>query len=626
MKGKSCSLRFAVVSRIKNNINFSFFVIFLLQFVLSVPLAYSSDPDIAYFQNDVFEIKEKKHQYELKSDTEIKQIFLSRRSTDEKMFFIYEKNHTNVKKIKTKFIKAYKPGYIQATAFNSFYSDEKVHFIEFKEEINSGDSIYYQYSQTYDDIVYMPIIYIPNHDYLAGYKATFEHPVDVEVNFEFFFSRDSIPIKIEKSDPKTTVLSVDSIPYAIPLPLFAYNDNHAEILVTFKHGDSTLNKTSIPEFIEWYGQKVNLDPKIPDSIAADVIDSLSMRKTNIDKLSYIQQYITDNFRFLDDSRLDHNYFPYPPESTLAYKYGDCKDRSYLACALANTCGIKLNMALLQTNYPVQFKGMHLYNFDHTICVYDSGDSLIFFDPIVEYCPVGEIPDGYQYGPVFIVDPINPRYEEFGHSDMSSPSVDISIKGSADSLHDCEASIKVTGSKYRTIRHMLEDLTESKAELALKDYFNPRLKNIEFSDFELVEKNNTSLTLSATSDLVKCIIQADQKIYIPRIPFALIDNKIIHRADDSYPIFPGPPNNIRLDIRIKAFPGLPVVDSLSVHRDDVARLVSFVDIDSEGNLNFTAAYNRTKILFENDSRQEFIDFCRDFLNSNNDMYITKRKGI
>ena len=625
MKGKSCSLKFAVVSRIRNNVNFSFFIIFLLQFVLSVPLAYSSEPDMAFSQNDVFEIKEKKHRYELESETEIKRIYLSQRSTDDVMFFIYEKNHTKVKKIKTKFVKAYKPGYIQATVFNSFYSDEIVHYIEFKEDINPGDSIYYEYTQTYDDIMYMPIIHIPNEDYLAGYKATFKHPKDVVVEFEIFFSRDSIPIKIERSDPQMTVLSVDSVPYANPLPLFAYNESHADILVTFKHGDSTLNKTSIPEFIEWYGQKVNLYPRIPDSIATDVMDSISLRKTDIDKLSYIQQYITGNFRFLDDSRLDHNYFPNPAESTLANKYGDCKDRSYLACALANACGIKLNMALLQTNYPVQFKGMHLYNFDHTICAYDAGDSLIFFDPIVEYCPVGQIPGDYQFGPVFIVDPINPRYEEFNHSDMSSR-VDILIEGSADALPGCKTSIKVTGREYRFIRHMLDDLTESKAELALKDYFNIRLKNIEFSDFELVEKNDTSLSLAATSDLAKCIFKTDQKIYLPRIPFALIGNDIIHRAEDDFPIFPGPPNNIRLDIRLSAFPGLPVVDSLTVCRDDVARLVSSIDIDSESNLHFMAAYNRTKIILENESRQEFVDFCRDFLNSNNDMYIVKRNGI
>ena len=107
---------------------------------------------------------------------------------------------------------------------------------------------------------------------------------------------------------------------------------------------------------------------------------------------------------------------------------------------------------------------------------------------------------------------------------------------------------------------------------------------------------------------------------------MIGNDIIHRAEDDFPIFPGPPNNIRLDIRLSAFPGLPVVDSLTVCRDDVARLVSSIDIDSESNLHFMAAYNRTKIILENESRQEFVDFCRDFLNSNNDMYIVKRNGI
>jgi tetratricopeptide (TPR) repeat protein len=85
--------------------------------------------------------------------------------------------------------------------------------------------------------------------------------------------------------------------------------------------------------------------------------------------------------------------PRPPSSTLANKYGDCKDKATLVVTMLRQAGVPAHTVLLRAGlgYDVEPDLPGLGYFNHVI-VFIDGPEPLWLDPTDEYARAGELPD------------------------------------------------------------------------------------------------------------------------------------------------------------------------------------------------------------------------------------------
>ncbi|MEJ2052079.1 MAG: hypothetical protein P8Y60_19980, partial [Calditrichota bacterium] len=319
-----------------------------------------------------FNIKENKDgSYKLTSTVKIDKIYLSERSTKINYFDIYEPFYAKVSKIKGIFRNktlSKKKIYFEFADFeDSFISEYKIHTLLFPNDIKPHEKLYYEYKQSYSDIAFLPIIYIPNIDLVRSCQIIFEHPEDHLVEFEFFFPRDTIPYTINTSDRKKTILTFENIKELKPINYIPFNEFHAAILVTLRKNDNLVNPTSVPQFMEWYGKLINLSPALGETYHNILAEKFSTAGNEIQKLEIIHDFVRNNIRYIADEQSMYAFIPRQPDYILDHSYGDCKDRAYLSSALAARENLNVNMALVSTEPCPPFKGVHVLQFNHVIC-------------------------------------------------------------------------------------------------------------------------------------------------------------------------------------------------------------------------------------------------------------------
>jgi Protein of unknown function (DUF2569)/Domain of Unknown Function with PDB structure (DUF3857)/Transglutaminase-like superfamily len=122
----------------------------------------------------------------------------------------------------------------------------------------------------------------------------------------------------------------------------------------------------------------------------DAIGALSQRFARLGERDMILdsalRWVQQEIRYLGVESGMAAYRPNPPAKVLSQRFGDCKDKSLLLCAILRGAGIEAWPALVSTSrgrvLPAQLVG-HA-SFDHCIVAVEDAAGMLFVDPTIAY--------------------------------------------------------------------------------------------------------------------------------------------------------------------------------------------------------------------------------------------------
>lgn len=590
--------------------------------------ATSSDHDVAYEKTIEFKVSRKKGgKYKLSSRVKISTTFLSDRSTRETRYQIYEPYFGRVSKIKARLRdKGVKGNRISSRTYDRgdvFIGDDKLHTISFPANIQVGDKASYSYKMDYRDATYLPLIRIPNKNFLKTFKITIAHPKEVSAEFDIFFSRGEIDYKITNPDTKHTVITFNSLEWVKPLPNFPFNDFRAVVSITLLDNGSPINPVSVAGFADWYLKLDHPSPDLNSEQKSLLRDRLGTDRDVMARLAIIHTFARDSIRYIADVRGEHAIVPYAPSVVFNRKYGDCKDRANLACAMARDAGIEVHMAVISsTKVTPVLNGTHVSQYDHVICAYyDDSLGTVFFDPTATYCEFGNLPDYLIGKKALILDPENPRLLKV-QATNNSVSIEMTISTSIDSLDSGVAAVTLRNGFYSSVLRAKRKLKGIDFENHLSNLILSRFHKIELDSFRIVDETDGMIMLKAKADLSSFIVSSPTKTYIPRVPFLVMDRRVLEREDDSLPVYFESRAKFRLTLSLATPNYATNSDSLVLTDNKTVSFRAALTLSDSDHVQITYEFERQTKLIAAKSKPEFLSFCRDYFANKKSMFILK----
>lgn len=114
-------------------------------------------------------------------------------------------------------------------------------------------------------------------------------------------------------------------------------------------------------------------------IDLDMSDSIEVN------LIKIVRFVQNNIRYKGENHGVFSHTPKKPDVTLKNRYGDCKDKSNLLCALLKSLGVSAYLTLVQTGYGKKLNRLNPspFHFNHMIVCVELNDKKYFFDATIK---------------------------------------------------------------------------------------------------------------------------------------------------------------------------------------------------------------------------------------------------
>lgn len=100
--------------------------------------------------------------------------------------------------------------------------------------------------------------------------------------------------------------------------------------------------------VRWAAPLYELPDPLPDAIRAKALELTKNAQTNSAKTVALLEFVQQEIRYLGMELGTGSYRPSPPASVLSRRFGDCKDKSLLYCALMRAAGLMAYPALVDT--------------------------------------------------------------------------------------------------------------------------------------------------------------------------------------------------------------------------------------------------------------------------------------
>jgi hypothetical protein len=304
-------------------------------------------------------------------------------------------------------------------------------------------------------------------------------------------------------------------------------------------------------------------------------------------------------------------------------YGDCKDRAALVSAIAKEHDIDVNMAVV-TRIPYDnFDLTHPGLYNHVICAFSQGDSLVFFDPTSKYTPYGYLPEGLINKKALILNDTNPRYVVI-NNEIITPSVEMEIDINLDSLVPTTAKIILRNNYKETALWISENSSAMEFENSLEYLITSLFYKISLDNFKKVSENTSEIIYSVDCDMSDYIISSRKKKYIPQIPFAVYDIEILDRSEDDFPIHFEMRQNLFLKVKIKSNEWKIVKDSFKIAYENNSLYNTASEIIDSSSFEITYEFKQNMKKYENDEKKDFLIFTKDYISRKKHLYTLKRR--
>ncbi len=140
------------------------------------------------------------------------------------------------------------------------------------------------------------------------------------------------------------------------------------------------------ETVAWAEPLYALPAEMPESIVRQAESLTRGRETPEAKAVAILDFVQQEVRYLGMELGAGSYRPNPPAEVLARRFGDCKDKTVLFCALMRAVGLEAYPALVDTDYAARIDAWlpSPHAFDHVIVAIPQGDGYVWVDPTLTH--------------------------------------------------------------------------------------------------------------------------------------------------------------------------------------------------------------------------------------------------
>ena len=163
------------------------------------------------------------------------------------------------------------------------------------------------------------------------------------------------------------------------VPAIRYEDN-------LPHGYQPASRVAISEFGSWadvaaWGSRLYEFEPAP-AIAAKAAELVANEADPESRALAILSFVQDEVRYLGIEAGENSHRPHDPAEVLGNRFGDCKDKAALFCALAEAAGLRARPALV-SSWRSELVDEDLpspESFNHVIARLEIGDRTFFVDP------------------------------------------------------------------------------------------------------------------------------------------------------------------------------------------------------------------------------------------------------
>jgi tetratricopeptide (TPR) repeat protein len=136
----------------------------------------------------------------------------------------------------------------------------------------------------------------------------------------------------------------------------------------------------------WYAE-LERDRRQPaDQIKAKAAELTAGKKTDLEKIEALYDYVATNFRYISLSFGVGRYQPHSATDVLHNQYGDCKDKHTLLAALLEAEGFHASSVLINSQRKLDPDVPSPSQFDHVISLVPLGKEEIWMDTTTEVAP------------------------------------------------------------------------------------------------------------------------------------------------------------------------------------------------------------------------------------------------
>jgi hypothetical protein len=441
--------------------------------------------------------------YALSSKVEVSQPYYSERNFGDRTIEIIENTHTKIFNISaaydgqvldSKWIKFHYP-----RSEDLFVEPGRIHEITFPPDVKRGDTISYVYEQTFEDPSFFPLIYIPAVNVLARYEVIVDHPPDISVDFDFFYTRETLSPLVERNSPTRTTVVFQDLSGSRSLPVDPFPWLHAVMLTKLTRAGQPINPFTPAAFAEWYLGLLK-STSTPSQAMTDLLaEHIQGAKSHREKARILFDYVKSNIRYIADEGRGHAFVPHPCAEVLEKKWGDCKDKARLLTVLASIHGVPLHLALVNTKPSPDFESVNIGLFNHVICVLEDDGELIFMDPTASHSEMGDPPDAVLLMKALLLDEQSPRYVRVPNN-RKTPDLEIAIESRPSSAKKSKAKLIMRHTWRMDTLHARKMLNQREFETYLINRFEQILPKLAFANVQLTNESRDQLVLEADADL------------------------------------------------------------------------------------------------------------------------------
>ncbi len=500
---------------------------------------------------------------------------------------------------------------------DSFMSDSKVHFIGFSEEQSKkGKTIEWQTSYSFKDLVFFPVISVPEEDSVSGYTITIEHPESLYVDFDFIFTGDSVGYELGREKEKTTLRFHSFSGLKESRSYYPFSSTRVYVYPKLTIRKKPVNGFTPESFASWYLRSfenrpaLNLQGKaLADSLTKDLADPA-------EKVKKLFLWVQKSIRYLADGSSGHSIIPHDAHYVLKKKYGDCKDRAFLIRDLAGYLGIKVYPVLVSTDAVAQKELIYVENFNHVINAIKTDQGYLYFDPTDQTGEFGHVSSNLLLSKALVLDPEKPELTQipFGSGILEA---EIEISAHEDSLSAATGTVKFSRGFLTYIRYAKKDKNSFDLENLVNDILSSFVQNTGFSSIDELPSDQGESRFRFHADLAKSVIKSPTKLYLPKIPFLLMTNSLIEREKDYHPVFASFPSRLSLRLSLKGKQRTSAATPFELKGEGVSYTSSLTQTGDLFNLN--CEWKSDRFIYEGSPKAAFLKFSKDWLKNKNQLF-------
>lgn len=161
---------------------------------------------------------------------------------------------------------------------------------------------------------------------------------------------------------------------------------------------------------KWYAA-LEAPQRVPTpEITKKAAELTAGRKTDIEKLEALYDFVATNFRYVSLSLGLGRYQPRPAAAVLQEQYGDCKDKHTLLSSLIDAAGLKASAVLINTDAKIDPEFPSPSQFNHVITLTAAGDKDVWVDTTTEVAPFQLLIATLRNKQGLVVDAVKPRLQ------------------------------------------------------------------------------------------------------------------------------------------------------------------------------------------------------------------------